>query len=578
MIFNCKKMIFGVGLFGSGLIADDMTKRFELTLERVLQCEAPAFTDDFVLADAVPQHVRRFTEFSGDVSGRYIGALSTVEQFSGKQFPELDRVVSKLVKLQQTDGHFGSPFSANEVDESDMALLWGNGRLLIGLLEYYRVKPSSEVLTCARRLGDFFLTLGPRLNDPAIVKKYSGNQMAVGYICWTQIIEGLVALTRATSEEHYLRLAEEIAANTNRTPNQHSHGFVSSLRGILELYKITHNLNWLQKVETEWDGILTSGNLMLQGALPEIFKPGVARDEGCSEADWLRLNLGLWTETRNMRYLEYAERTLFNGFSFNQFQNGDFGHHTLTSTGIGSSSAHAWWCCTFHGLRTFPDVFNAAFHAEPTFLCYDLPVEGQGSFEGLTMQANSTLEQDAVVTLTVTKSDGRELPLRVRQPAWVDTLELELNHHPITGITVRGYLEVRSRWRRGDTLTIRYPLRTRLVSQAPDSHRFAIMRGPWVLGVDAQHAPRYFDEPFEKNRIILPTPTNGDEVALKLVAGKPGAAAFTVPISYVSLAYLPGGYPVQPQTVILRPIAECTTLADGTKWAFWFESKSGTTK
>jgi len=571
-----KKMAIGVvltlGLLGQAVLqaGDDLTARYELTLDRVLHGGPPTYSDDFVLADAVPEHVRRFTEFSGDVSGRYIGGLAVAGQFSGKDFPELDRVVGKLVKLQQADGHFGDPFSTNEVTKSDMALLWGNGRLLIGLLEYHRVKPSPEVLACARRLGDCFVNLGPRFNAPAVMQKFSGDQVAVGYICWTQIIEGLVALNRATSDARYLRLAEEVAANTHRIPQQHSHGFVSSLRGILELYRVTHDAKRLQKVETEWTGILASGNLLPQGALPEVFKPGIARDEGCSEADWLRLNLGLWIETRNPRYLENAELTLFNEFAFNQFQTGDFGHHTLTITGIGDACAHAWWCCTFHGLRAFPDVFRAAFHAESGHLCYDLPVEGQGIIEGLIVQANSTLEQNATVTLTVTKSDGREHALRLRQPTWAAPLEVTLNHRPLTGHATNDSLEIRHAWQRGDTLTVCYPLHTRMVPHPQDAGRVAIVRGPWFLGVDEQHSPRFFDEPFEQNRILLPAPTNNDDIGFKTVEEKPKAAPFIIPVAHLRLNYLPGGYPVQPQTAILRPIAECITVADGTPWAFWF--------
>ncbi len=370
MSTHCRKLILPVFslLFIASTFAGELTSRMELTLDRVLHGGPPVYTDDFVLADAVPEHVRRFTEFSGDVSGRYIGALATVAQFNGKKFSELDQVVAKILKLQKEDGHFGDPFSTNEVTKSDMAIMWGNGRLLIGLLEYYRLNPSPAVLACARRLGDYFVKVGPRYNDPAIVQKFSGDQVAVGYICWTQIIEGLVELNRITHDEKYLKLSGEIARNTHRHPKQHSHGFACALRGILELYRVTHDDQWLKKVEAEWDGIIDSGNLLPQGALPEIFKPLIARDEGCAEADWVRLNLGLWSETRNPRYLESAELSLFNEFFFNQFSTGDYGHHTFTDGGVASRSARAWWCCTFHGLRAFPDIARAAFHAELTRL------------------------------------------------------------------------------------------------------------------------------------------------------------------------------------------------------------------
>ncbi|MCX7008566.1 MAG: hypothetical protein NTY53_15160, partial [Kiritimatiellaeota bacterium] len=136
----------------TSLPAGELTSRMNLTLDRVRHGGPPEYTDAFVLADAVPKHERRFTEFSGDVSGRYIGALAVVAQQNDRSIPELDRVVTELLPLQKRDGHFGEPFSTGAVTKSDMALLWGNGRLLIGLLEYNHFKPSRRVLDCARKL------------------------------------------------------------------------------------------------------------------------------------------------------------------------------------------------------------------------------------------------------------------------------------------------------------------------------------------------------------------------------------------------------------------------------------------
>ena len=50
--------------------------RYRLTRDRVLKGTGPAYTPEFLLADvrAIPE--RRFTNFSGDLSGRWIGALS----------------------------------------------------------------------------------------------------------------------------------------------------------------------------------------------------------------------------------------------------------------------------------------------------------------------------------------------------------------------------------------------------------------------------------------------------------------------------------------------------------------------
>lgn len=570
--------LFIVTLLGqSSLSAGELLKRMDLTLDRVLHGGPPVYSDSLVLADAVPEHVRRFTEFSGDVSGRYLGALAAVSQLNGEKFPELDRIAKKIVELQKEDGHLGDPFSNGEITKGDMALMWGNGRLLIGLLEYHRLNPSPGVLECARKLGDCFVSLAPRFNDPSTVKQFSGEQVAMGYICWTQIIEGLVELNRVTHDEKYLTLAKDIAENTHRHPHQHSHGFVSTLRGILDLYRATHDGKWLKKVETEWEGIVASGNLLPQGALPEVFKPLLPspHDEGCSEADWLRLNLGLWTETRNPRYLENAELTLFNELFLNQFSTGDFGHHTFDGTGYNADCTRAWWCCTLHGLRAFPEIFHGAFHSEAEKLCYDLPVDGLGKSVGFVMRADSSLAQDATATLTVDSTDGEEHTLRLRQPLWASALEVSLDGRPITGSSSDGGVEIRRRWKSGDKLAVRYVLRTQVQPHPDDAGKFAILHGPWILGVDAQNAPEFFDEPRGNTRVLLPEREASGEIHLAQPAGKAkdSEVPFTVPVAHLALDYLPGGYPLQPQTVILRPIAEHTSLADGTPWIFWFEQK-----
>ena len=61
---------------GPAFFAGELTERFNRTLERVLRGGPPAYDEAFLLADVIPEDVRRFTKFSGDLSGRYVGALA----------------------------------------------------------------------------------------------------------------------------------------------------------------------------------------------------------------------------------------------------------------------------------------------------------------------------------------------------------------------------------------------------------------------------------------------------------------------------------------------------------------------
>jgi len=553
-------------LSSAAIFAGTLTERFDLTVKRVLRDGPPVFDEKFVLADATAQPGRRFTEFSGDVSGRYIGALALASRQTGERYPILDRIVTGAIKIQQPDGHFGAPLSVGAVRDSDMATLWGNGRMLTGLLEYYDLTHRADVLAAARKLGDFYVKIAPRFNSAEVRSAYNGEKFAVGYICWTNGLEGLAELYRVTKAEPYLQLARDIAARTDRHPSQHSHGFLTTVRGIVALYRVTGEQRYLEQAAAEWQGVIDSGNVMVHGAVPEMFAPQPVRDEGCSEADWLRLSLDLWTLTRQPKYLQQAQLTLFNEMAMNQFHTGDFGHHVYSRDGIVAPFAHAWWCCTFHGLRALADVFQAVFHDDSGALAYDLPVDGRGTAAGLTVRAESALERNASVQLRVLKADGKTHELRIRVPEWATAVNLSLAGQKLAAPLQDGYLRAARAWKAGDVVTVTYALQARVVKR-DGGRQAAIFHGPWLLGVDIAASPAYFDEPVVEDKVEL-AETNG-QLHLEPAAATANAGRFAVPVAHFRLKYLPGGYAMQPQTALLRPIAEYTLGPDSNVVNFW---------
>lgn len=571
------RALLGIAVLALGLIpgvrAGSLTERYELTLERVLKGGSPEFTHAFLLADVIPDNQRRFTNFSGDLSGRYIGALGTIASWRGTRFPSADRLVRAVLRNQRSDGHFGKEMGRREILSDDMARLWGNGRLLIGLLEHEGGRDRPEVLRAARRLGDFLVRVARRYNHPNVQRQFQRGKLAIGYICWTQNIEGLVALYRRTSDERYRRLAEELAERTSRHPEQHSHGYLSSLRGIVELSRATGDKRHLVRVEDEVEALTSSDNFLIQGAIPEYFEPGVARDEGCSQADWLRLNLLLWEETGRAKYLEHAELTLFNAFFMNQFGSGDFGHLQITGEGMGPNAEPAWWCCTLHGLRAFPEIFRAVFHAEGSSLFYDLPADGEAELDGIAFSAESFLETRGSVRLSVQQADGRLHTLSVRVPKWARTVTLSATNPYMTqkaygeagDAQAVQYLTMSRRWKKGEELRIQYELRARTIKDEQHETQQAIRLGPWILAA----TEGALDESGEDlDDVVLPEEMmDGRELLLAPArdASGPGGK-FSAPIAHRRLE-LAGG------AMDLRPLAERTGFGSDEEWRFWFATE-----
>ena len=554
-----------------------LSLRYDLVLRRVREGGPPAYTKELVLADAVPRHVRRFTEFSGDVSGRWLEALAAASADRKERYAELAEWLPELLAAQREDGRFGEPFAAQGLRREDMALLWGNGRLLVGLVEHHRATGDARPLEAARRLGEFFLKIAPEMNSPRVREQFSEGAFAMGYICWTQTIEGLTALGAASGQSRYLALAREIAARLERRPGEHAHGFLTSLRGVVDLYEAARERALLAQAENEWEAVVDSGNLFIAGTIPEAWKPKPMRTEGCAEADWLRLSLRLWRLTGKLQYLEAAERTLFNEFAMNQFSTGDFGHRALARTGVragateaqAGGSARAWWCCTLHGLRAFPEIFRHAWREGAEGLCYDLPVEGEGEAGGLRIRASSSLELDGTIRLEILAAPARAAEALVRLPHWAERIGIDVHGAAAETALRDGWYRLARAWRAGDRVTLRYAMKTR--AEGGDAGRVALFHGPWLLGVAEATDPFFFDEPYARNRLRITAGAGG--AVLLVPARAAGGHPFGVPAARFEAPFLPGGYPLQPGVATLRPVSEQTGLRT-CDWEYWFLTES----
>lgn len=543
--------------------------RYELTLNRVLHGDGPTYSEEFILADVRPTAERRFTEYSGDVSGRYVGALATALRVyqadpgssdGGIDAAALDGLVEKIIALQKPDGSFGSGFHYERPGDLDMALLWGNGRLLVGLLEYDQLRKSPKALDASRRIGDFLLRIAPLMLSQQMRDAFGAQHFASSYICWTQQTEGLALLYAATRDERYRKLAEEIAAVIERRPGDHVHGYLTSLRGVMDLYGTTGNAGLLQQCQQAWTEITQSKDLLITGGVPEGWSPNNHRTEGCGEADWVRLNLALWHATTDTKYLAMAERAIFNELAFNQYATGDFGHRVYTDTGLPAAGAvRAWWCCTLHGLRCFPDIHASVFRAQQETIAYDLPLDGAIETDALSLRAQSSLAQKGMVRLTVTAAGKIPATLVIRKSAWAESLSVA-GSAASGSSSSDGAITLTRSWVAGDVVDLVYTLRLRPVAEAENRHAF--WYGPWLLGAAAADNPRYFNELTAQNRLLgqpESSPTGG--------GGQ--SHAFSVPVAAAAVRYAQAEYPDQPGRVELRAIAEQTGQAT-TSWELRF--------
>lgn len=542
----------------------ELTHRIEMAKDRLAsESRVPAFTEDFILGDVNIdlQNPRRFYNYSGDLSGRYIEAMALCNK--GEKDEKLAALVEKVIKAQQPDGRFGDPslnFTTAEIEKTNhMPLLWGNGRMLMGLIAYYKMTGDPKALEAAKKGGDFFVKTYAQVT-PEVVARL--GQMADGVICFTTYVEPLAALAQLTGDKKYSDAAEAIYPTLPARGHLHTHGYLTTLKGVLDLYAYTKDKRHLDYVTALYEELVNSPDYTAFGSVTEYFGGGFGgRDEGCSSADFVNLSLALHDLTGDIKYLERAENAVYNSLFFNQFFTGDFGHHKVVGDILaGDAYNMSWWCCTMAGLKSMMNVRDHMIqNGEDIKLnlymeaCYD---DGEAALE-VSQKKPEGLWHAYVLNL-------RKMPdkkLLLRMPKWTEAMEVFVNGKKAETAREGDYLEIAQKIGAGDSLEARlkYALKIKtgdgaVISPAEiDTPISGILRcGPHMMAVDNAADFEFLAEPAD-NFVYAGTieAADRDEILGQSSGETPSKAP------YLAARYKHGGFPSYAQTVF-RPVSEMT--------------------
>lgn len=205
------------------------------------------------------------------------------------------------------------------------------------LFPYYRLTGNSEALRTIRGILDGLIEESERLGKDRLMESVGLRDP------WFTIIEGLADMYELTGETKYVELAKVDFPVAMKKAGDHSHGHMHVLRAMLKMAKVTGDGWFLDQVKPHYDKLIADQHA--DGSISECL-PRSYRNEGCSIADWLILNLRYFDLTGDSAALDRAEHVLYNALFFNQFVSGAFGHRNFVRNGYGSDVEEAWWCCT----------------------------------------------------------------------------------------------------------------------------------------------------------------------------------------------------------------------------------------
>jgi hypothetical protein len=359
-------------------------------------------------------------------------------------------------------------------DAPPIPMLWGNGRLLVGLVTAAERLHDAGLMQAARRLGDYYVNTAEQLCSPAREAEYhaSGTYGGSYTCCYFPGIEGLAMLYRATKDERYLKQARRMAdlfARFDVLPIDHSHGNLCAWRGILELYGISSRRGDLERACRKWDVAVKGGYVWPLGGIGEHWFVAFEGDEGCSESDWLRFSLELWRYTGQTRYLDMAERLLENQYPMNQCPNGGYGMRHFDNEAAGPDAARGrldeWpFCCSFHGPLGlhFLKGYLAAGSERGVLVNFPLdfraPVLAGSQRWLLTARSKPEfLQGRARLELELAPADQTapvHSTLWVRMPSWATAAKVAAAGQAVPAPLEGGYLRIERDFQAGQKITV----------------------------------------------------------------------------------------------------------------------------
>lgn len=470
--------------------------------------------EEFIIQDALPdqKRIRIHQRFNGDISGRYLGLFSQAARYRDYEEPLLRRHAERLFAAQNEDGSFGYRIGR----EVFFPKIYGNGRMLLGLTQYYRLTGDPRALRAAHGLLGYYRTI----HEGALAHEDPRSQAF-----YFQALDGMVSLYALAPDDELKHTINSIADAVWDEPQNHAHSYLTTLRALANWQLIAPDPARRQWLFDRWGDAQRGATL--DGSFTEVF-PDKPRNEGCTIADWLGLHLRLWELTGDDAMLDAAENIWLNALYANQFENFGFGHrYYLGGTrrlGYITEGTEAWWCCSYHGPLALLDLKRYLFtKSRENALEINFFADARLESGPLPIAVETSYPSSGSVRFRCLSDSSGEVALAIRLPRFAETRSLETVCVSRDGIAEHNVGMVEGRrlivgrvWRAGDELHLELPMPVSLVepgSEAPigaatarDAGTLpdvAVRRGPLFLGVVPVHEFTLDDQVLELPRSSL---------------------------------------------------------------------------
>ncbi len=459
-----------------------------------------------------------------------LGAVAAWEYTHDNELMKhMSKSVKSILETQLPNGYIGNYAPENQLTNWD---IWGRKYVLLGLLRYYDITNDNSVLQAARKSADYLLS---QVGKGKIKITETGNYHGMAS---SSVLEPIVILYNKTGDEKYLDFAKYIVAEwetpdgpqliskalagihvADRFPHpnvwfspengQKAYEMMSCYDGLLELYKVTGNSDYLKAVEmTVRDIVDEEINVAGSGTSFECWyhgkklqtRPTYHTMETCVVTTWLKLNYDLLTLTANSFYANNIETAYYNALMASTQFGG--AHIEMYSPLEGHRGDHNHQCgmdincCVANGPRGYMMIPRYAVMSAGNEVYINIYSDLTAAFSlnsgnNIKIEQHTTYPEGDAIELKIAVEKPEKFTLAFRIPEWSIESTIMVNGEETEGFAPGKYVKITRQWKKGDKVELHLDMRGRLVKLNGYS---AVLRGPIVLARDSRFNDGFVDE------------------------------------------------------------------------------------
>ena len=459
-----------------------------------------------------------------------LGAVAAWEYYHDDELMgHMSKSVAALTATQLPNGYIGNYPPEHQLTNWD---IWGRKYVMLGLLRFHDITKDKKALKAARGEADYLLSqTGPGKVNIIETGNYHG-------MASSSVLEPIMMLYNKTKDERYLDFAKYIVAQwetpegpqliskalagvhvADRFPHperwfspengQKAYEMMSCYNGLLELYKVTGEKNYLKAIEMTVQDIMAEEiNIAGSGSAFECWYHGKSKQtmptyhtmETCVLTTWMKLNYDLLCLTGNPVYANNIEISWYNALlASTKFDGSEIqmyspllGHRGNTARQCGMDIN----CCSANGPRGYMMIPRYAVMKglDAIFVNLYAPLTAIVSLNGkntLKLIQETQYPKDGAIRITMMPDKPTTFTLALRIPEWSIENHLKINGEPLSGIQPGTYKKITRTWKKGDFIELQLDMRGRVLTQNMHS---AIMRGPVALARYSEFNDGFVDE------------------------------------------------------------------------------------